>query len=186
MSSVVGLSAEQFTPDPDPSMQCPPQWRPTIDTYCFEDAGKMACLMSLVTGVHSVGERMVICSSSTQCLDLVQSLCKKLDICTVRIDGATEASKRQEIVNAFNTYNVGKVPTRQLALHKLHHRKCLTVALMACAFASQVTELLAIQANNWLLAGLTCCGSEPDSLGQAKRAVLAVTWSAAGHLRATG
>ena len=39
----------------------------------------------------------------------LQALCKTLDIQTVRIDGSVEASKRQDIVTAFNKYNVGKV-----------------------------------------------------------------------------
>ena len=76
----------------------------------MRDAGKLSCLVCLLQDIiRELGERAVVCSSSTQCLQLVQALCGTLGFATVRIDGSTDASKRQEIVNAFNTCNVGQV-----------------------------------------------------------------------------
>ncbi|KAK9805749.1 hypothetical protein WJX73_005408 [Symbiochloris irregularis] len=80
-----------------------------FDPGSTESSGKMRCLMSLVMATVEVGERLVVCSSSTQCLSLIDALCKAIEIQTVRIDGSVEASKRQDIVNSFNNYNVGKV-----------------------------------------------------------------------------
>lgn len=72
-------------------------------------AGKLACLSCLMQETTQLAERMVVCSNSTQCLDLVHTLCGHLGMTTVRIDGSTDASKRQEIVDSFNTCNVGQV-----------------------------------------------------------------------------
>lgn len=75
-------------------------------------AGKMAVLVQLLHEViNGCQERVVVCSSSTQCLGLVATICCSLGLSTVRIDGATDASKRQDIVDAFNTCNIGQVLT---------------------------------------------------------------------------
>lgn len=78
--------------------------------------GKLACLGQILQEVtNALGERAVVCSSSTQCLNIVETLCRSLGCSTVRIDGSTDASKRQDIVNAFNTCNVGQVHSRGAA-----------------------------------------------------------------------
>lgn len=39
----------------------------------------------------------------------LQKLCDVRGFKTVRIDGSTDVSKRQDVVNAFNSYGVGQV-----------------------------------------------------------------------------
>lgn len=73
------------------------------------DAGKFVVLQLLLHKILARGERMVVVSTSTAALDLVDALCTRQGWATVRIDGATEASKRQDIVHAFNNCNVGSV-----------------------------------------------------------------------------
>lgn len=73
------------------------------------DSGKVHVLSMLLHAVLARGERMVVVSTSTAALDVVDALCRLNGWSTVRIDGATDASKRQDIVHAFNTCNVGQV-----------------------------------------------------------------------------
>jgi hypothetical protein len=43
------------------------------------------------------------------CPAALQKLCDGRGFKTVRIDGGTDVSKRQDVVNAFNSYGVGQV-----------------------------------------------------------------------------
>ena len=45
----------------------------------------------------------------------LQKLCDGRGFKTVRIDGGTDVSKRQDVVNAFNSYGVGQVGTARSA-----------------------------------------------------------------------
>ena len=66
-------------------------------------AGKMACLDALLSAMLAgTDDAMVIVSNSTAALDLVQARCAALQAPFVRIDGATDAAKRHDIVLAFN------------------------------------------------------------------------------------
>lgn len=54
-------------------------------------------------------ERCVIVSQSTATLDVVAGLCAALSLRCARLDGGTEVSKRQDVVEAFNSHGVGDV-----------------------------------------------------------------------------
>ena len=54
-------------------------------------------------------DKVVIVSNSTAALDIIQTLCGQLSYSTVRIDGATDVNKRQDIVNSFNLYGSAQV-----------------------------------------------------------------------------
>ena len=74
-------------------------------------AGKMAVLEALLAGVldSGGGERCVVVSSFTRTLDVVAALCARNGWSTARVAGDTCASKRQDVVTAFNSYGVGQV-----------------------------------------------------------------------------
>ncbi|KAK9809182.1 hypothetical protein WJX72_010957 [[Myrmecia] bisecta] len=73
-------------------------------------SGKMACLELLLHEIlRSTQDRVVVVSSSTAALDIIQGVCGQHDYTTVRIDGATDVTRRQDIVNNFNLYNAGQV-----------------------------------------------------------------------------
>lgn len=54
-------------------------------------------------------DKVVIVSNSTAALDIIQTLCDQQSYTTVRIDGATDVNKRQDIVNSFNLYGAAQV-----------------------------------------------------------------------------
>lgn len=56
-------------------------------------------------------DKVVIVSNSTAALDIIQTLCNQQSYTTVRIDGATDVNKRQDIVNSFNLYGAAQVTT---------------------------------------------------------------------------
>lgn len=67
-------------------------------------AGKLACLEALLGAVLAGGQdAMVVVSSSTAALDLIEARCKALGAPPVRIDGATDVARRHDIVVAFNS-----------------------------------------------------------------------------------
>ncbi|GAB4818167.1 hypothetical protein N2152v2_005213 [Parachlorella kessleri] len=74
-------------------------------------SGKMAVLSVILEDClgGAAGDRVVVVSQSTAALDLVQQLCDMRSYKTVRIDGSTDVTKRQDVVNSFNNYNVGQV-----------------------------------------------------------------------------
>lgn len=71
----------------------------------------MRCLKLLLHSILSRDspDKAVIVSNSTAALDLVQALCQQQSYSTVRIDGATDVNKRQDIVNSFNLYGSAQV-----------------------------------------------------------------------------
>ena len=77
----------------------------------ISDSGKLAALaVMLETIVSTLGERCVVVSQSTAMLDLIASaICAPAGYSTVRIDGSTDVSKRQDLVNAFNSFGVGQI-----------------------------------------------------------------------------
>ncbi|PRW57845.1 DNA repair and recombination RAD54B [Chlorella sorokiniana] len=75
-----------------------------------DQSGKMAVLGVLLhESIAVAGDRVVVVSQSTAALDLVQKLCDARSWATARIDGGTDVNKRQDVVNAFNSYGVGQV-----------------------------------------------------------------------------
>ena len=78
---------------------------------CVVLAGKMGCLQILLNSIltPACSDKVVVVSNSTAALDLVQALCDTHSYGTVRIDGATDVNKRQDIVNSFNTFGTAKV-----------------------------------------------------------------------------
>ena len=72
-------------------------------------SGKLAVLDAMLRAAAATGDRVVVASTSTAVLDAVASLCAAARLVTARIDGATEAAKRQEVVDAFNRHGVGDV-----------------------------------------------------------------------------
>ena len=75
----------------------------------------MCCLQLLLGSIlgQDNADKAVVVSNSTAALDLVQALCHQQSYSTVRIDGATDVNKRQDIVNSFNLYGTAQV--RQLS-----------------------------------------------------------------------
>ena len=77
-------------------------------------AGKMQCLQILLSSIlkSPSEDKVVVVSNSTAALDLIQALCEQHSYGTVRIDGATNVNKRQDIVNSFNAaYGQAQVQT---------------------------------------------------------------------------
>ncbi len=87
----------------------PPTPTNTPHTYITLQTGKLVVLVHLLTRIIASGERVVVVSTSTQALNIVATICNQHAWSTVRIDGATDATRRQDIVTAFNRCNVGQV-----------------------------------------------------------------------------
>ncbi|KAK3585162.1 hypothetical protein CHS0354_001785 [Potamilus streckersoni] len=75
------------------------------DQYSFEDSGKLKVLFSLLEELHhqSPTEKLVLVSNHTKTLDLLQVCCDRSQYKYLRLDGQTPTSKRQEIVQRFNS-----------------------------------------------------------------------------------
>jgi len=76
-----------------------------------QHSGKMTCLKILLSSIMSQddADKVVIVSNSTAALDVIQALCDQQSYNTVRIDGATDVNKRQDIVNSFNLFGTAQV-----------------------------------------------------------------------------
>lgn len=87
--------------------------QPPNDTAVEEKArlsGKMATLAVLLHHIIALqGHRCIVVSQFTTTLDLCEEYCTAKGYSVVRIDGSTDSSKRQDIVDAFNRFNVGQV-----------------------------------------------------------------------------
>ena len=94
-----------------------------------QHSGKMRCLEVLLSNILSQEDpdKVVIVSNSTAALDIIQTVCDQQRYTTVRIDGATDVNKRQDIVNSFNLYG-----SAQVMLCKHIHHICVTFTLHAC------------------------------------------------------
>ena len=70
------------------------------------NSGKLAALAALLeAAIGELGERVVVVSQSTAALDLAQALCEARGWGTARLDGGTDVSKRQDLVNTFNRFS---------------------------------------------------------------------------------
>ncbi|KAL6765798.1 SNF2 family N-terminal domain-containing protein [Haematococcus lacustris] len=73
-------------------------------------AGKLVVLGSLLEAIAAAGERVVVVSTSTSALDLIDNLlATPRGLRTVRIDGNTGVGERQAIVDSFNNLGIGQV-----------------------------------------------------------------------------
>jgi len=93
-----------------------------------QHSGKMRCLKVLLSSILSQEDpdKVVIVSNSTAALDIIQTLCDQQCYSAVRIDGATDVNKRQDIVNSFNLYGSAQVT---LCMHMCMY---LTLGLHTC------------------------------------------------------
>ncbi|VIO87763.1 Uncharacterized protein BM_BM7309 [Brugia malayi] len=67
------------------------------------DSGKLNVFVELLATFREQEEKVVIVSNFTQTLDLLEELCRTLYYTILRLDGSTEAKKRMEIVEEFNS-----------------------------------------------------------------------------------
>lgn len=82
----------------------------TADALNNDSSGKMATLIELLKKIIlQMNERAVVVAQSTKMLDVIENVCKRMGITLARLDGSTPVTRRQEIVNSFNMYNVGQV-----------------------------------------------------------------------------
>eukprot|EP00878_Enallax_costatus_P030829 GHUV01033626.1.p1 GENE.GHUV01033626.1~~GHUV01033626.1.p1 ORF type:complete len:341 (+),score=123.35 GHUV01033626.1:826-1848(+) len=76
----------------------------------IELSGKLQVLSCILSGAIGEGSKVVVVSTSTTALDLVNNLlCLPRGWQSVRIDGGTSVDERQTIVDNFNTRGVGQV-----------------------------------------------------------------------------
>ncbi|ORY38569.1 hypothetical protein BCR33DRAFT_425553 [Rhizoclosmatium globosum] len=69
----------------------------------FELSSKLETLSAILTEIrNTTNEKVVVISNWTQTLDLVQDLLKEKEMTYLRLDGQTDSSKRQNLVDQFN------------------------------------------------------------------------------------
>ncbi|GBG85531.1 hypothetical protein CBR_g40169 [Chara braunii] len=71
-------------------------------------SGKLACLKMVLESIYTSAEngsrdRIVVVSNYTQTLDIIQSVCSSQGWKFLRLDGTTDVSGRQSMVNRFNS-----------------------------------------------------------------------------------
>lgn len=76
-------------------------------TNSIESSGKLTVLFKLLNCLKN--ERIVIVSSRTRTLDLIQRFCDDFKYVCSRLDGSVLANARQTIVNRFNDGRGGNV-----------------------------------------------------------------------------
>ncbi|KAJ3064067.1 helicase [Podochytrium sp. JEL0797] len=71
---------------------------------CFELSSKLETLNAILRQIkETTNEKVVVISNWTQTLDLVQDLLTQNEMTFLRLDGQTDSSKRQNLVDRFNT-----------------------------------------------------------------------------------
>eukprot|EP01025_Chloroclados_australasicus_P049131 TRINITY_DN5588_c0_g3_i2.p1 TRINITY_DN5588_c0_g3~~TRINITY_DN5588_c0_g3_i2.p1 ORF type:complete len:771 (+),score=69.67 TRINITY_DN5588_c0_g3_i2:134-2446(+) len=75
------------------------------------DSGKLRCLNTIIQEVAIENqEKVVVVSTSTNALDLIGQICLRSNVKIVRIDGSTDVTERQVLVDNFNNNKgVGEV-----------------------------------------------------------------------------
>jgi DNA repair and recombination protein RAD54B len=77
---------------------------PTGSIRPSQDSGKLSVLQSLLAELHRLtSEKVVVVSNFTKTLDLLQALLQANNMTWCRLDGDTDPSKRQIIVDKFNS-----------------------------------------------------------------------------------
>ncbi|KAG0589830.1 hypothetical protein KC19_1G051700 [Ceratodon purpureus] len=84
------------------------QARVTLSNEGWNVSGKLSCLYWLLLTVYSGSsarpkDRVVVVSNFTRTLDLIQDMCTSQGWKWLRLDGSTEASKRQPLVDQLNS-----------------------------------------------------------------------------------
>ncbi|XP_014244880.1 DNA repair and recombination protein RAD54B-like [Cimex lectularius] len=79
----------------------------TLDGYTFriEDSAKLKVTAQLLENLKGSKEKIVIVSNFTQTLDLLEKVCNVKEYKFLKFDGSTVSSKRNDIVNTFNSVN---------------------------------------------------------------------------------
>ena len=67
------------------------------------DSGKLSVLEPLSPRLRKTAEKVVLVSNFTKTLDVLQFLLQSNGMTWCRLDGDTESSKRQQIVDQFNS-----------------------------------------------------------------------------------
>jgi DNA repair and recombination protein RAD54B len=77
---------------------------PTGGIPSTQDSGKLSVLTNFLVELHRMtAEKVVIVSNFTKTLDLLQAVLQRNNMTWCRLDGDTESSKRQHIVDKFNS-----------------------------------------------------------------------------------
>eukprot|EP00891_Asterochloris_glomerata_P002075 jgi/Astpho2/2075/e_gw1.00038.344.1_t len=91
------------------AVSCSRRFDASYFTCLLSDAGKLACLDALLCSILGSTDRVVVVSNSTATLDIIQAHCRDNGWESCRLDGSTDANKRQDIVNNFNNIDLMKV-----------------------------------------------------------------------------
>ena len=75
----------------------------------WRDSAKLAALDALLRAAAARGDKVIVTSTSTAVLDVAGLVAANAGMTTARIDGATDARARIDVVNAFNN-SASKVP----------------------------------------------------------------------------
>ncbi|TKC46753.1 hypothetical protein EI555_007105, partial [Monodon monoceros] len=81
----------------------PADYNPLMFTE--EESGKLQVLSKLLAVIHELcpDEKVVLVSNYTQTLNILQEVCKRHGYAYTRLDGQTQISQRQQIVDGFNS-----------------------------------------------------------------------------------
>ncbi|XP_026987209.1 DNA repair and recombination protein RAD54B isoform X1 [Sagmatias obliquidens] len=73
--------------------------------FAEEESGKLQVLSKLLAVIHELcpDEKVVLVSNYTQTLNILQEVCKRHGYAYTRLDGQTQISQRQQIVDGFNS-----------------------------------------------------------------------------------
>lgn len=74
-----------------------------LEEKYWMDAGKVQTLKSLLPAMKDRGDRILIFSQFVIMLDVLEEVMKSLDMAYLRLDGSTNVSGRQDIIDTFNT-----------------------------------------------------------------------------------
>lgn len=73
------------------------------EIFSEQDSGKLAVVSCLLWALSEQGnEKIVLVSNYTSTLDMLATLCDRYNYGYLRLDGSTQASKRQHLVDKFN------------------------------------------------------------------------------------
>ena len=77
-----------------------------LESKSDSHSGKFRVLERLLLALkNTTDEKIVLVSNYTSTLDLLQNLLRSRGLSYLRLDGATPANKRQELVDQFNRTN---------------------------------------------------------------------------------
>ena len=77
------------------AVSCSRRFDASYFTCLLSDAGKLACLDALLCSILGSTDRVVVVSNSTATLDIIQAHCRDNGWESCRLDGSTDANKRQ-------------------------------------------------------------------------------------------